>query len=113
MTKKSANKNHSIAATLRTNAVNSVGTTTGGERVTLSAIFAVAPGEVARAGGPCKIQYSLDDSTSPRGFWEEQGYEEFYGYVEADVGGLEYEAAVKTTTAVLCERFGTDRVVIV
>ena len=62
-----------MAAALGSNAVESLSRTTASRgRVTLSAIYAVAPGEEVRSGGPCKILYSLDDDTSPRGFWEAQ-----------------------------------------
>ena len=110
----SKKKYSATAAALRSNAVESLGRTTASRgRVTLSAIYAVAPGEEARSGGPCKIQYSLDDATSPRGFWEAQGYREFYGYAEVDIECTEYQAALKTTAAVLGERFGATSVVII
>lgn len=65
----SKKKYSAAAVALRSNAIESLVRTTGSRgRVTLSAIYAVAPGEEARSGGPCKIQYSLDDATSPRGF---------------------------------------------
>ena len=38
---------------------------------------------------------------------------EFYGYAEVDIGSTEDQAALKTTAAVLGERFGAKSVVVI